>query len=483
MDPRSFDRLARGLAHGITTRRGLFAALSTLAVGGQGTDAAPSAAGCGKAKQRCRRDKDCCAEFSCFAGKCACSQIGHNPCGKRCFDFKTNNNNCGRCKRKCKGDLRCGNGVCKCPNNRHAQCGTTCADLKTDKKHCGACGTACPGEHTCNAGVCRCADGLETCPDNICADVQNDPDNCGGCGTECEGDLACLRGECGCASGLCYLRSWTGNAGSGEPLQTPWGVAALADRTLLVADRQGNEIRHFSPTGANEDAWNAVGVAWVATDAGDGAYATFPSANRVTRYAGLPGGTPAWSVTTVPGAQGVAAYLDSAVYVAAGGSNQLFRLDPADGTIVWGTDGGAEQGQKLSNPVGVATDLDGNVYVADAGNGRIIAFRPNGTFWRALSANLRNPHGLAVDGGLLYVADRGNKRVAVLDLDGALLTSVETAGPLGALRDPVGVAVDRDGRLLVTDATLRRVIVYQPGENAAGLSAAAKGAKETKRGR
>ncbi len=478
MDPRSFDRIARGLA----TRRGLLAALSALALGAPAAGAAPSAAGCGKAKQRCRRDKHCCPEFSCFAGKCACSQVGHNPCGKRCFDLKTNNNNCGRCKRKCTGDLRCRNGVCGCHNNRLTQCGTRCPDTKTDRKNCGACGTVCPGQHTCNAGTCGCAEGLTSCPGDACADVQTDPDNCGACGTECEGELSCLAGECGCASGLCYLRSWTGNAGSGEPMQSPWGVAALADRTLLVADRQANDIRHFTPTGANEDAWNAVGVAWLAVDASGDAYATFPSADRVVKYNGLPGGGADWNSPAIPGAQGIAAYLDSAVYVAAGGSNQLFRLDPTDGAIVWGIDGGPEQNQKLSNPVGVAVDLDGNAYVADLGNNRILAFRPNGTFLRAFGADLRNPHGLAIDGNLLYVADRGNKRIAVLDLDGDLLTTITSAGPLGALKDPVGVAVDRDGRLLVTDAALRRVVVYQPGENAAGLSAA-KRAKGEKRGR
>lgn len=508
MDARAFDRLARRFG-GLSSRRGFLAALGaamSATFGRAPTEAAEIKQGCGKARQRCRRDKDCCPEFSCFAGKCACSKLGHNPCGKRCLDLKTHNRNCGRCGKRCRGDLRCAAGVCSCPSNKDAQCGARCVDLATNQNHCGTCGNACTGDLTCIAGACACAGGLTACgtacadlqtdpdhcgdcatacpgdlicaagscacpagerrcPGDVCADPASDPNNCGACGVVCPGEQTCVGGACACPTGGCVVDAWTGTQGGAEPLREPWGIAVRADRTVLVADRAADDIRAFTRAGANLDRWRAVGVAWLAQDAGGDLYATFPGHDRVARYAGTPA-NPVWTTGVVTGPQGVAAFSDVAVYVAAD-ADQLFRLNPADGAVVWATGRTGSDPGELAAPRGVAVDLDHRVYVADSGNDRIAVFSSAGNWVRNIDdAGLSGPHGVAAAGDRLLVADTGNRRVVLMSKTGEVVAELTTAGDGRALRRPVGVAADRDGNVLVTDAELGRVLVARLDESA-----------------
>ena len=59
---------------------------------------------------------------------------------------------------------------------------------------------------------------------------------------------------------------------------------------------------------------------------------------------------------------------------------------------------------QLSNPLGVATDGSGNVYVADANNSRIQKFDASGTFLMAWGSS--GALGVATDGaGNVYVTE------------------------------------------------------------------------------
>ena len=74
--------------------------------------------------------------------------------------------------------------------------------------------------------------------------------------------------------------------------------------------------------------------------------------------------------------------------------------------------------------------------------------------------------------GRTYVADTGNKRVAVLDATGKLVLSI-SAGPAGSLKSPFGLALTKAGDLLVLDSELGRVIEYGPAGDVVRSSGAA----------
>jgi DNA-binding beta-propeller fold protein YncE len=117
----------------------------------------------------------------------------------------------------------------------------------------------------------------------------------------------------------------------------------------------------------------------------------------------------------------------------------------------WGKDG-TGNGQFSSNAVGITTDKAGNVYVADTDNNRVQVFSPKGAFLRKFGSNgSGNGQFLgAVDAGIspdgtIWVADGGNSRAQLFSAGGAFMTSVPTSG-----ETPRGIAVDRDGNLLIS---------------------------------
>lgn len=64
--------------------------------------------------------------------------------------------------------------------------------------------------------------------------------------------------------------------------------------------------------------------------------------------------------------------------------------------------------------------------------------------------------------GLIYVADTGNRRIAVLDAAGRLVRTI-AATPSGPLQAPSSLTLAPSGHLLVLDSELGRVIAYDIG--------------------
>src|SRR5438067_13038455 len=78
---------------------------------------------------------------------------------------------------------------------------------------------------------------------------------------------------------------------------------------------------------------------------------------------------------------------------------------------------GTGRGQ-FDSPAGIALDSNGNILVADTGNGRIEKFSPTGSFLSVIASKgsgygqLAEPNGIAGDqSGNIYVAEAGNHRV------------------------------------------------------------------------
>ena len=191
--------------------------------------------------------------------------------------------------------------------------------------------------------------------------------------------------------------------------------------------------------------------------------------------------------------------------IAAGGNEDLYVADSrnhrilhiaADGSLLqeWGTFAMVDYNKPVTmeaalqeaplgtfnEPWGVAVGPDGSVYVADTWNHRIQKFTEDGKPVKAWGqygqplledatskSLLWGPRGIALDSqGRVFVADTGNKRIAVFDEDGNYLTEFGTAGfDPGQFDEPVGVAVAGDGTVYVTDTWNQRVQSFVPNED------------------
>lgn len=155
----------------------------------------------------------------------------------------------------------------------------------------------------------------------------------------------------------------------------------------------------------------------------------------------------------------------------------------------------AVSASSLNTPAGVALDPDGNLYVADSGNHRVLQFPANASnnpaairvfgqpnFTSGLASNvpsaqtLSSPQGIYVDAAFtLYVADSGANRVLIfpnardaaatgtaapLVLGQARFDTATAAGGSAGLRSPRDVTVDSMGSIYVSDSGNNRIMVF-----------------------
>ena len=125
---------------------------------------------------------------------------------------------------------------------------------------------------------------------------------------------------------------------------------------------------------------------------------------------------------------------------------------------------GTDEGQ-FHSPTGMCVDGNGNILVADTGNGRIEKFSPTGTFLSIIGAKgsghgqLADPNGIAIDrSGNIYVAEIGsNSRILKLGPDG---TFVAEWAP--GLYGPRRIAIGPDDSIYVVDSGRNRIVKFSP---------------------
>lgn len=131
--------------------------------------------------------------------------------------------------------------------------------------------------------------------------------------------------------------------------------------------------------------------------------------------------------------------IDSAgnLWITDNGLNTIRKFTP-DGKLLQTLD---EANGKLKSPDDLVIASNGDLYIADTGNGRIVHTTATGQFISQFGAKGKEPgqfttaHGLAIDkNNRIYVADRGNNRVEVFNPDGKFVAVWDGFGnPFGLL--------------------------------------------------
>ncbi len=145
--------------------------------------------------------------------------------------------------------------------------------------------------------------------------------------------------------------------------------------------------------------------------------------------------------------------------------------------LVIGT-GGTGEGE-LFAPRNLAVGPDGNLYVLDSGNHRVVVFDQNGAVLRSWGnfgvapGQFNEPWGIVVDDEAVYVADTWNHRVQTFRLDGEFVASVGQSGTVAELGSesggyffgPRSLALVGEDQFLVTDTGNHRLQLYDRNGN------------------
>lgn len=250
-----------------------------------------------------------------------------------------------------------------------------------------------------------------------------------------------------------------GAAATKAELSDPTGIALDSSGNLYIADSTNNVIRMVS-TGGN-----------ISTFAG----------NNTSGFTG-DGGLAVDAEMSNPTAVAVDSFGN--VFICDAGNNVIRKVSSAN---IFTVVGGAATELQLNQPDGIVFDSKGAMYIADTGNRRIVKFVPgfisviagngnlgdSGDGGPAVDAALGDPMGLAVDAaGNLFIADTFNSKIRKVTPDG-IISTVAGDGIQGYFGDkgvatkaglyfPHDVTVDKSGNLYIADTGNNVIRMLQP---------------------
>jgi gliding motility-associated-like protein len=180
------------------------------------------------------------------------------------------------------------------------------------------------------------------------------------------------------------------------------------------------------------------------------------------------------------------------LYICDHESNRLLKFPPGSSSITYGYVAAGNNGQggypnQFDDPFSVWLDEGGNIFVADAYNGRIEEFPPNsssatngitvagGNGYGQAANQFTGPYSVCVDQqGYIYVADYGNSRIQKFppgsssSTDGITIAGGNQQGSAAnQLNQPISVFVDNAGNIFVTDVGNNRIQKFPPNSTSA----------------
>ncbi len=259
----------------------------------------------------------------------------------------------------------------------------------------------------------------------------------------------------------------------------PRGIAFDSRNNLYVVDTRNFRIQKFSQDGRFILEWGGKGAkkgqfedpSGIAIDKYDNIFVADTWNQRIQKFSKDGRFKAAF---TYPGGfyspRGVAVDAEGNIFVSDTGNHRVCVLSPKGEAVrCWG-ERGSRKG-RFFEPVGIALDQKGYVYVADSGNRRIQVFDKEGRFMRAWKVKgwkgkfFREPYIVFDNGGNIYLSDPPGHKILKYDQKGLLLRSWDMIGKEKyELINPIGISIDRSGKIYVSDPANNVVKSFNPND-------------------
>ncbi|MCB4791286.1 MAG: carboxypeptidase regulatory-like domain-containing protein [Elusimicrobia bacterium] len=235
--------------------------------------------------------------------------------------------------------------------------------------------------------------------------------------------------------------SGDGGPASAAKINHPDGVAVDELGNVYIADTQNQCIRKINTSGIITTIEQDKVMALDIDTAGNIYYSSDDSIKKIDIL-----GTKSVIISGLNNPWGLVVDFFGNIYVAESGGNRVRKINALGtmttiagiGTAGYSGDEGLATAAKINNPITLAIDISGNVYVADYGNSRIRKIDMSGIITTiagtstsgysgdggaATSAEIHNPMGVGVDAsGNIYISDTGNYRIRKINSSGIIST-------------------------------------------------------------